>query len=109
MRYSGKVGFVETRETSPSVWEDISTEVPYVGYVLQAGRKFEPSQVTTNYDVNTGNRISIVADRYVTSHFQSLRYIWWQGCKWRVVNVDIQPPRAILTLGGLWNHDTTGT
>ena len=49
------------------------------------------------------NLISIIADPYAYKSFHSMRYVEFMGNKWKVANVEIQYPRLILTIGGLYN------
>lgn len=107
MRFAGKVGFVDTTETSPGIWEETFTEKQYYGDVLQAFRRIEGNPESTNYNVTVSNRISIVADPFAQTHYFAIRYVYWQGVKWRVPSVEIQYPRLILTLGGIWSNDQT--
>lgn len=107
MRFAGKVGFADTKDTSPGVWEETFVEKQYYGDVLSAPRRLDASQDTTNYDVNVSNRISIVADPFARTHYFAIRYVYWQGAAWKVSSVEIQYPRLILSIGGLWTHDKT--
>lgn len=102
-KYCGKVGFVQTVETSPGIWEEVATERTYCGDVLRNTRRWEPrDQLNDNLSLN--NMISIIgSDRYTFLHTSAIRYIWWQGEKWEVTNVEIQRPRLILTIGGVYN------
>lgn len=108
MRYAGKIGFVTTAETEPGIWEETAIERKYYGEVIQASRELEPSQDTTNFNVNVTNRISIVGDAFANTNYYSIRYLYWRGSKWRVKSVTIQYPRLVLSIGGLWNDDSTG-
>lgn len=103
MKYSGKIGFVETVETSPGIWEDVETEKQCYGDVLQAGKRPEPSQDTTNMNLKVNNRISIVMNPFIQTHFHSIRYLHWQGSTWEITSTEVQYPRLILSLGGLWH------
>lgn len=102
-KYAGKVGFVETAEVSPGIWEQVATERCYRGEVLRNTRKWERRDSLID-DLNLNNMISIVAkDEYARSHVFAIRYIWWMGSRWAVTNVEVKPPRLILTIGGVYN------
>lgn len=102
-KFCGKVGFVETVETSPGRWEEIATEKQYHGDITRNIRKWEPRE-TINDDLNINNIISIFGkDSYVFDHVFAIRYIWWRGAKWCVTNIEVSYPRLILTIGGLYN------
>jgi hypothetical protein len=49
------------------------------------------------------SQISIVADPFAIDNFYSMKWIEFMGAKWKIVTVDPQPPRLLLTLGGLYN------
>lgn len=105
-RFCGIVGFAETREIRPGVWEEIMTERQYYGDVVRNIRKLQStSQLNDNIDVS--NNISIVADPYANQNFHAIRYVIFMGTKWKVSNVEVQYPRLILTVGGVYNVEST--
>lgn len=104
-RFSGKVGYAETVKTGPGKWEERITERNYLGDVTRAVRKLENGQ-DINDDITINNEISIVADPYAQTHFFAIRYIEWQGVRWKVSSVEVLYPRLILTLGGIYNGDS---
>lgn len=101
-RFYGEIGYAEMAETAPGVWEEVMREYPYYGDVLRQSRTMENGQ-SVNNNVFVNNSISIVADAYANEHFHAMRYIRWMGSLWKVTNVEVQRPRLILTIGGLWN------
>ena len=78
------------------------TERNYYGDVIRNARRLQSAD-KVNDDINISNEISIVADPYANDHFYAIRYVVFQGAKWKVSNVDVQYPRLILSLGGLYN------
>lgn len=103
-RFSGKVGFVETLKTGAGKWEEQTTVRHYYGDVNRAVRKLESGK-DINDDITINNEISIVADPYAQTHFFAIRYVEWQGVRWRVSNAEVLYPRLILTLGGMYHGD----
>ena len=101
-KYYGAIGFAETVETVPGVWEEKIAERKYYGDVGRNTRRLQSAD-QLNDNINVANEISIVADPYANNHFYSMRYIEFQGAKWKITNVEVKPPRLILTVGGLWN------
>ena len=99
------VGYAETRECRPGIWEETITERPYYGDVLRNTRRLEGAD-TINGDVTLNNRISIVADPYAYQHFLAIRYVKWMGVSWKVTNVEVQSPRLVLTIGGAYSGTT---
>lgn len=104
-RFFGEVGYGETVETSPGVYEDVITEFPYFGDVIRNTRRLD-NGAKINDDLSVGNSISIVADAHANTHFFAIRYIKWAGVLWKVSEVDVQSPRLILRLGGVYNGPT---
>jgi hypothetical protein len=103
MKFYGNIGFSESIETSPDIWTPTIKEYPYYGDVETFGRG-RNSGTDINDQITVSNRISIVADPYAREHFFDMVYICWQGAKWKVSNVDVEFPRLILTLGGVFNE-----
>lgn len=101
-RFFGKVGYIEEVETAPDVWMERRTERNYRGDSIQVSKRWDSSQnVSDNLVVS--NRISILADAYAYEHYFAIRYVEWMGAKWKVSSVEVQRPRLILTLGGVYN------
>lgn len=105
-KWFGKIGYAETQETKPGVWEEVITEKEHFGELLSSSRRFEISQ-ELNDDLNISNKISILADPYAYNHFHTMRYAELSGVKWKIKSVDVQYPRLELSLGGVYNVETT--
>lgn len=100
-KWFGVIGFAVTTETVPGVWEDDIVEHGYYGDLFRNSRRLQSAGV--NDDIVVSNEISIVADQFADQHFHSIRYVEFMGAKWKVSNVEVQRPRLILTLGGVYN------
>lgn len=101
-KWFGKIGFAETKETKPGVWEEIITVREYYGDVTRNTRRFQSSE-NLNDNIVVSNDISIVADPYAIQNFHSIRYIEFMGAKWKINNAEVSYPRLILTLGDIYN------
>ncbi len=101
-KWYGKIGYADTVETEPGLWESTITERSYYGDIIQNNRMIQNSG-NINDNVNINNQISIVADPYANQHMYDMRYIEFQGAKWKVTNVTVQYPRLLLNIGGIWN------
>lgn len=101
-RFYGKVGYGESVESTPGVYEDVITEVVYFGDVVRNTRNLQDNQ-RVNLDLTVNNSISIVADAYANEHFFAIRYVEWAGTRWTVSEVDVQSPRLLLRLGGRYS------
>ena len=104
-KFYGVVGYAETAETSPGVWSEVVTEKNYYGDVLKDSRRWQAGE-SLNDNLVVSNRISIVADPFAYQNFHAMRYIKWMGAFWKISEVDVQRPRLILTLGGVYNGPT---
>lgn len=105
MKFYGKVGYAISEEVDQDVWEDKIVEHTYTGDVIRNTKKWERSDDRNdNMDIN--NSISIVADAFAYEHFSTIKYISWMGSLWKVNSVEIQRPRLILGVGGLYNGAT---
>lgn len=101
-KFHGNIGYSHSEETSPGVYTDTITEREYFGDVIRESRQWtNPGQVNDNLVV--GNRISIVADDFANGHFTSMKYVIWDEVYWKVSSVEVQRPRLILSLGGVYN------
>lgn len=101
-KFYGVVGFAKTVETRPGVWEEQITERSYYGELVRNSRRLQTAD-QLNDDINIANEISIVADPFANENFYSMRYVEYMGAKWKISNVEVRPPRLILTAGGLYN------
>lgn len=103
-RWFGKVGYSETYESAPGVWETKDTVREYYGDIKRNLSKWTNNSESTNDNLAVSTQISIVADPFAVKKFQFIKWIEFMGVKWCVDSIDpTQPPRLILTLGGVWN------
>lgn len=101
-KYHGLIGYAETVQTAPSVWAEQIVEKEHYGDLIRNYARHESSG-GVNDNINVANNISIVADAYAKEHFHQMRYATFMGAKWKINKVDVQHPRLILTLGGVYN------
>lgn len=101
-KWCGVIGYAETIEIEPGVWSEEFTERKYYGDLLRNSRRLQGSQ-QVNDDITISNQISILADPYAFQHFHAIRYAELFGTKWKVSSVEVQYPRLILELGGVYN------
>ncbi|MBO7452430.1 MAG: hypothetical protein J6U54_19035 [Clostridiales bacterium] len=105
-KFYGAIGYVfeEQQEDSPDVFIEKPIERFYKGDLVRNSRSLENSN-EINDNVNISNQISIVADPYAFSHMFAMRYVKWMGTAWKVTNVGVEPPRLVLTLGGVYHGE----
>lgn len=101
-KYYGKIGFAESVESAPGVHVEKIVERNYYGELVRNSSRLQSAN-QLNDNINISNEISIVADPYADKNFHMMRYIEFMGTKWKISNVEVQPPRLILTAGGVWN------
>jgi hypothetical protein len=101
-KFYGVIGYAETVETKPGVWKEQITEKMYYGDLVRNIRKLQTTD-QLNDDINVANEISIVADPFANENFHSMRYVEFMGAKWKIANVEVQHPRLILSVGGVYN------
>lgn len=101
-KFYGAIGYGKSVETSPGVWEDQITERMYRGDLIRNSRRLQSSE-NLNDNINISNQISIVADPYANENFHLMKYASFMGTKWKITDVEVQYPRLILTVGGVYN------
>lgn len=102
MKFYGVIGYGETVETSPGIWEEQITEREYFGDILRNNSSFQSTD-KVNDNLNVSNDISIIADPYALEKFSFMRYVIFCGTKWKITNVEIMYPRLKLSIGGVYN------
>ncbi len=107
-RFAGAIGFGQTTETKPGVWQDTIVEKKYYGDVVRNSRQLREGE-NLNNDLTVSNSISIVADAYASEHFFAIRYVAWAGSLFTVDDVTVQAPRLLLRLGGVYNGPRAAT
>ena len=106
-KFYGKIGYAETVETSPGVWTESTTERNYTGDVIRVTSRRQGGE-NLNENLTLDNRLSIVADPFAYQMFHAMRYVQWMGALWKITSVEVQRPRLILTIGGIYNGPTSG-
>lgn len=101
-KWYGVIGYAETVETEPGIWEERITERSYYGDIVRNNRRLQNSGFV-NDDININNEISIVADPFAYQNFHAMRYVEFMGAKWKISTVEVQYPRLILSIGGVYN------
>lgn len=107
-KFYGPIGYAVSKEVRPGVWEDVITERYYRGEVTRNTRRLQSTD-QVNDDIIISNEISILADPFANGNFHTMRYIKFMGTKWKISNVEVEYPRLKLTLGGVYNEQTSRT
>lgn len=107
-KFYGKIGYGKTVESKPGVHKEEITAREYYGDVIRNTRRLQTSD-NLNDNISVANEISIIADPYANENFHSMRYVEFMGAKWKITNIEVQYPRLILTLGGVYNANKAPT
>lgn len=102
-KYHGKIGFIEPLETESGVWSECFKEKDYKGDIVKNYRRWDKSSEKINDDLNLNMTISIVADKYAIENAPYIRYAEAMGGYWSISSIEIDRPRLILELGGVYN------
>lgn len=103
-KWFGKIGYESTVEEpiNSGIWVETITEREYYGDIIRNTRRLQSTD-STNDNITISNQISILSDPFAINNFHSIRYATYMGVKWKVTSVDVQFPRLILELGGIYN------
>lgn len=105
-KFYGAIGYIVQSEIRPGVWSDEITERNYYGDLTRNTSQYQTSD-KLNDNLNISNTISIVADPFAYENFHAMKYVEFMGAKWKITNIEVQYPRLILTVGGVYNEPAT--
>lgn len=106
-RFSGKIGYVEHRESSPGIWTEVIVERQYYGDLMRHSRRWSSSD-SINDNITFSQEISIVADPYLFSNTNNMRYVIFRGIKWKINSFEMNYPRVRITTGEEYHGDEIG-
>lgn len=106
-KWFGVVGFMKTVEDqeAPGTWIESVKEVSYYGDIIRFNKRWTSPSDKENDDLDINNQISIVADPFAMNHFHQIRYVEWMGTKFKAKSVEVEYPRLIISIGGVYNAD----
>lgn len=109
-RYFGKVGYGISHEVpeGSGVWKLEIIERTYFGDTLRDSVSNQTGY-STNDNINLGSKFSILADPFAYQNSQYIKYIEYMDALWKVTSVEVQYPRLIITVGGIWNGEQDGS
>jgi hypothetical protein len=105
-RFFGEVGYGESVEQAPGVYDDVITERIYQGDVIRNTYRVEGGGDQVNQDISLSHSIAIVADEHAIKHSMDIKYVRLEGVLWSVTSVEVRAPRLILSLGSVYNGPT---
>lgn len=106
-KFYGRVGYGMTVEKDPvnhpGVLSDDFVEKSYYGDVLRnVSHWVKGASINDNMELR--NKISIMADKFAWEYFSLIKYVEWEGVKWKVTEIEVERPRLVLTIGGVFNE-----
>lgn len=102
-KFSGTVGFTGIQEeTSPGVWRNKTVERRMRGDVIRLAKNTVEADKLVD-DISLSHRISIVADKFSYENFVNLAWIEYMGVKWQVTSVEVERPRLVVSVGGMYH------
>lgn len=109
MKFSGKIGFwYDDVEVVPGSYQPKVVEKLYRGDILKMYWNHQPVSNQQNDNITLNNQLSILSDLYLQKNWPSIRYVVWNGTKFKVTKVEPGYPRVILDVGGVYNGATVG-
>lgn len=104
MKFYGKIGYIDETEKFRGVWGNVAVEREAVGDILSNIRRWETDSTIAD-EFTTSNRISVLADGFLLEHISMMRYVVWNNTAWEIKSVEINRPRVIISLGGIYNGE----
>ena len=105
-KYFGRIGFATTKEVDPEnqpgVWVDTIDERFYYINTLRLTSRWDQSQ-NVNDDLKINCQFSILSDPFAQQNFSSIKYVEYMDALWKVNSIEVQYPRLLLTVGGIYN------
>lgn len=103
-RFYGTVGYVTTDTDDNGVSRPVTETRQYYGDVLKLTTRWQTAE-KLNDDISVSHKISILADPYAVQNFPYIKYVEWLGTRWSVQTIELQYPRLILSIGGVYNGE----
>ena len=107
-KWFGKIGYAIQKETEPGIWEDKIVERDYYGDLLTDNRKRQTNNNVLD-EITLSNMVSIIADPFAYNNCSCMAYAEIMGARWKISEVEVKPPRLNLTIGGVYNGNTSRT
>lgn len=103
-KYFGKIGFLMTVEEpeNSGIWKEKICEFNYYGDIIRNARRWATAD-KLNDDLTVNNQFSIIADAFAYKNFSAMKYVEFMGVLWKITDVEVQYPRLIISVGGVYN------
>jgi hypothetical protein len=102
-KWFGKIGYEIITQTEPGIWAagDIVEREYYGDITSDHWRRQNSGEINDN--VTLSNVVSIIPDQFAYENCSNMAYVEIMGAKWKISDIEIQNPRLILTVGGVYN------
>lgn len=101
-RFSGMIGFGFTEDDGYGVFKERIVERRYFGDVERNYKQPDTGE-QLNDGVRLNNTVSVVMDPFAHQNMWAIRYVVWNGVKWKVTGAEDFYPRLKLSLGGVYH------
>jgi hypothetical protein len=101
-KFAGLVGYATQEETVPGVWSPVEKIVMMKGDIIKQSSSVQNDD-KVNSDITLNHRVSLIGDAYAFDNYYNLKWINLHGRKLEVSSVELQRPRLIVSMGGVYN------
>ena len=101
-KFAGLVGYGVQVETSPGIWENEERTLVMKGDLIRQNVDIRGND-KINGDIALGHRLSLIGDAYAFDNYFNMKWVEIDGRKWTVASIEVQRPRLIVGIGGLYN------
>ena len=101
-KFHGSIGFDTGSMSANGIYTETITEREYIGDFLRNSKSWENGQ-SLNDNLTLSTRVSIVSDPFAYANLPAIKYVKWEGIKWKVTRVELERPRLIMTVGDVYN------
>jgi hypothetical protein len=105
-KFYDAVGYLDATESEPGVWTESITERKHYGDVIRNSSMYQSTE-HINDELRISNDFSIIADPYAYENFHKIKYVKYMGTKWKASSVEVQYPRLLIKVGGVYNEQTS--
>lgn len=105
-KFYGKIGYLDMTETEPGIWVEGIVERNYHGDVIRNSSMYQSTE-HVNDELRISNDFSVVADPYAYENFHKIKYVEFMNTKWKASSVEVQYPRLLIKVGGVYNEQTS--
>lgn len=106
-KFCGNIGFMSQVEVSPGIWDLQIEEHKYYGDITRNMTNNQNMTDNIHDSISLNNTIEIVADPYANNNFQNIKYVVFNGTKWKVTSAEVKFPRILLSIGGVYNEQSS--